>query len=60
VGVAHSFAFAFDRPDEATFVAHAHGDLDGDGTTSTFEIRGKCGRDGASLVPGMVVEAELE
>jgi len=58
-GVAHSFAFGFES-DAGAFVAHAHGDLDGDGTTSTFELRGKCGESGASLVPGMVVESELE
>jgi len=58
-GVAHSFSFAFDHGD-ASFIAHAHGDLDGDGTTSTFEVRGKCGADGAALVPGMYVESELE
>ncbi len=58
-GVSHSFSFAFDRGD-SSFVAHAHGDLDGDGTTSTFEIRGRCERDVASLAPGMYVESELE
>jgi type II secretory pathway pseudopilin PulG len=58
-GIAHSFAFQFDRTPDA-FVAHAHADLDGDGTTSTFEVRGKCEHDVASLVPGMYVEAELE
>jgi type II secretory pathway pseudopilin PulG len=58
-GVAHSFSFQLDRTGDA-FVAHAHGDLDGDGTTSTFEIRGKCEHDVASLAPGMYVEAELE
>jgi len=58
-GVAHSFSFQFDRNGDA-FVAQAHGDLDGDGTTSTFEIRGKCERDVASIAPGMYVEAELE
>jgi hypothetical protein len=57
--VAHSYAFQFDRS-EGAFVAQAHGDLDGDGTTSTFEIRGKCDRDVASLVPGLYVESELE
>ncbi len=58
-GVAHSFSFAFDHGD-ASFVAHAHGDLDGDGTTSTFEVRGRCNGSGASMVPGMYVESELE
>jgi type II secretory pathway pseudopilin PulG len=58
-GVAHSYAFGFDS-DAGSFVAHAHGDLDGDGTTSTFEVHGKCDSNGASLVPGMVVDSELE
>ena len=58
-GVSHSYAFQFDRSENA-FVAHAHGDLDGDGTTSTFEIRGKCDHDVASLTPGLYVESELE
>lgn len=64
-GVAHSFAFAFDSTASATessFVGHAHGDLDGDGTTSTFEVRGICeGSDGrARALPGMYVESEVE
>jgi len=64
-GVAHSFSFAFDSSASATessFVARAHGDLDGDGTTSTFEVRGTCaaseGR--ARAVAGMYVESEIE
>jgi type II secretory pathway pseudopilin PulG len=63
LGVAHSFSFAFENAttaDTSSFVAAAHGDLDGDGTTSTFEIRGNCGRDGATVAPGMYVEGELE
>ncbi len=58
-GVPHSFSFQFDRSGDG-FVAHAHGDLDGDGTTSTFEIRGKCEHEVATLAPGMYVESELE
>ena len=60
-GVAHWFSFQFDnQPATTSFVATAHGDLDGDGATSTFEVRGSC-KDGAStLAPGMYVEAELE
>lgn len=58
-GVAHSFSFAFDD-DGATFVAHAHGDLDGDGATSTFEVRGTCEKGEAKLAPGMYVESETE
>lgn len=62
-GHAHAFAFAFDRTvgaNESAFVARAHGDLDGDGVTSTFEVRGAAGETGVSLAPGMYVEAEIE
>jgi hypothetical protein len=63
-GVPHSFSFAFDtshpRREDSDFVAAAHGDLDGDGVLSTFEVRGTCRHDTAALVPGMYVEAELE
>jgi hypothetical protein len=63
-GVPHAFAFGFDSAatgGSATFVAHAHGDLDGDGVRSTFEIRGHAA-DGepAALDPGMYVDAEVE
>ena len=60
-GVAHWFSYQFDSVAPTTsFVAIAHGDLDGDGTTSDFEVRGAC-KDGVSaLAPGMYVEAELE
>jgi hypothetical protein len=46
----------------STFAAHAHGDLDGDGITSTFEVRGHAaeGEPGAVVDPGMLVEAEVE
>lgn len=64
-GVPHAFAFGFDSttsPGKSTFVAHAHGDLDGDGVMSTFEVRGHkaSGDPEAALDPGMYVEAELE
>ncbi len=63
-GDPHAFAFAFDSTPSATrstFVAHAHGDLDGDGATSTFEVRGyDTAGEGPVAVPGMHVEAELE
>jgi hypothetical protein len=42
-GVPHAFAFAFDATNGAarsTFTATAHGDLDGDGVTSTFQLSG--------------------
>jgi len=61
---AHAFSFAFDStlgPQRSSFVAHAHGDLDGDGTTSTFEVRGHTTpSEGTILEPGMYVEAPLE
>lgn len=63
-GVPHSFAFAFDStraPGRSGFVAHAHGDLNGNGVTSTFEIRGHASTDEApTLEPGMYVESEVE
>jgi type II secretory pathway pseudopilin PulG len=63
-GTPHAFAFAFDAPGptRTTFVAQAHGDLDGNGVTSTFEIRGHATGDpaGAVLQPGMYVESEIE
>lgn len=62
-GITHSFSFSFtSKPadDVAQFVAEAHGDLDGDGVTSTFEIRGSQSNGEAKVEPGMYVEAELE
>lgn len=60
----HAFAFAFDSERteaRSTFVARAHGDLDGDGRTSTFEVRGRAtATEAARLEPGGYVEAELE
>lgn len=47
--VPHSYSFAFESanaPGRATFRAVAHGDLDGDGLLSTFEVSGES-RDGA-------------
>ena len=63
---AHAFAFQWDSTyDPATrtmrFVATAHGDLDGDGIVSTFEVRGEH-RPGepARVLPGMFVDREVE
>jgi hypothetical protein len=42
--VPHGFSFAFESenaPGVATFTASAHGDLDGDGIVSTFEVSGQ-------------------
>ena len=62
----HAFAFQFNSgidpaTQTATFIATAHGDLDGDGTLSTFEVRGER-RPGqpARVLPGMVVDREVE
>jgi hypothetical protein len=66
IGTPHCFAFAFDSassPGQATFRAHAHGDLDGDGILSTFEVTGRSvdgDPRGAALDPGMFVESETE
>jgi hypothetical protein len=65
-GVPHCFAFAFDRatsPSRSAFRAHAHGDLDGDGITSTFEITGQYVEGdprGPVIDPGMFVDSEVE
>jgi hypothetical protein len=62
----HAFAFSFDSalaPSRSTFVAQAHGDLDGNGTMSTFEIRGHAlagDPHGPVVEPGMFVMDPLE
>ena len=62
----HAFAFqldtSFDPPTQAfRFVAIAHGDLDGDGLLSTFEVHGeRLPGQAARVIPGMVVEREVE
>ena len=63
-GVPHAYAFAVDvttHGEGGRFVARAHGDLDGDGVLSTFELRGGA-PPGTSLAldPGLYVEAEVE
>ena len=65
-GTPHCFAFAFDSvlsPAKSTFRAHAHGDLDGDGVSSTFEVTGRSIEGdplGPALDPGMFVDSEVE
>jgi hypothetical protein len=64
-GVPHAFSFGFDStraPGRSAFVAHAHGDLNGNGVTSTFELRGHTSVDepAPTLEPGMYVESEVE
>lgn len=62
----HAFSFQFESVyDPAqqtfTFTAIAHGDLDGDGVLSTFEVRGDK-RPGAPAraLPGLIVDSEVE
>jgi hypothetical protein len=62
----HAFSFKFDSDlDPATqtmrFVATSHGDLDGDGQLSTFEVRGEraAGQE-AHVLPGMFIDREVE
>lgn len=64
-GVPHAFAFGFDttrQPGRSAFVAHAHGDLNGNGVVSTFEVRGHFSVDEGTpiLEPGMYVDKEVE
>ena len=62
----HYFAFEFASaldPDTGVmrFVASAHGDLDGDGVLSTFEVRGeRPPAQEARVLPGMFVDREVE
>jgi hypothetical protein len=63
--VSHAFAFQFDSqltPGKTMrFVATAHGDLDGDGALSTFEVRGeRVPGEPARVLPGMFVDREVE
>lgn len=63
-GAPHAYSFAFESaagPARSAFKAVAHGDLDGDGTLSTFELTGSdTSAAGPILDPGMYIEAELE
>jgi hypothetical protein len=62
----HAFAFKFESELDPTsqvmrFVATAHGDLDGDGMLSTFEVRGeRVPGQPARVLPGMFVDREVE
>jgi hypothetical protein len=60
----HAFSFAFESTQgpggQSRFRAVAQGDLDGDGVTSTFEVKGEADPSGARLVPGMNVDREVE
>jgi len=65
-GAPHCFAFGFDSALSATrstFRAVAHGDLDGDGVQSTYEITGHSFANdprGPAVDRGMYVDSEVE
>jgi hypothetical protein len=65
-GAPHCFAFGFDStlsPTRSMFRADAHGDLDGDGIVSTFEVTGhdvEGDPEGPTLDRGMFVDSEVE
>ena len=64
--IPHAFSFKFDSElDPVTqvmrFTATAHGDLDGDGVLSTFEVRGeRAPGQRARVLPGMFIDREVE
>ncbi len=65
-GAPHCFAFSFDStlsPARSAFRGDAHGDLDGDGIVSTFEITGhdvEGDPAGPTLERGVFVDSEVE
>ena len=65
-GAPHCFAFSFDSTlgaGRSLFRAQAHGDLDGDGISSTFEVTGHSvdgDPSGPALDPGMFIDSEVE
>ncbi len=65
-GAPHCFAFGFDSTltaPRSTFQANAHGDLDGDGITSSFQISGQYVEGdprGPVIDPGMLIDSEVE
>jgi len=59
----HAFAFSFESVcanDQSSFIATAHGDLDGDGLVSTFEIRGSVKADAEPTIGGLDIWREVE
>lgn len=61
--VPHAFSFAFESknaPDISTFRATAQGDLDGDGSLSTFELGGEVKAGGEPITGSMDIHREVE
>jgi hypothetical protein len=60
---AHYFSFAFESKNGAersSFLARAHGDLDGDGLLSTFQIRGEWSKGGEPELFPIEIQREVE
>jgi hypothetical protein len=61
--VPHSYSFEFESkngPDVSTFTARAHGDLDGDGSLSEFELSGRTRAGGTPEVGPTEMFREIE
>jgi hypothetical protein len=61
--VPHAYSYAFDSkngPESSSFVGTARGDLDGDGSMSTFVITGDTSRSGAPRVGPLSMHREVE
>lgn len=61
--VEHAFSFAFEsqaQPGQAHFRAVAHGDLDGDGLLSTFEVHGATQDGGEPTIAPLNIHREVE
>lgn len=59
----HAFSFAYESkngPEESTFRAVAHGDLDGDGSLSTFAVSGGVRRGEAPYSHPIEIHREVE
>jgi hypothetical protein len=61
--VPHAYSYAFESkngPERSRFEATAKGDLDGDGSTSTFVISGDYPRNGVPIVGPLSMHREVE
>jgi hypothetical protein len=59
----HAYAFSFESrnaPEGSSFEASARGDLDGDGSTSTFVIRGDYPKGGTPVAEPVAMHREVE
>ena len=59
----HAFSFEFEGEngaDVSRFVARARGDLDGDGSQSTFSLKGEVKRGGAPTTSNLDMHREIE